>query len=91
MHWLGTVIAIIVTLVVGNFIYQEVLRNEWAGIYESRTSNDTYKIDFASREECRDWLIDAQSNPGQFTNHECGKNCEPPKTPYGLYVCKETF
>ncbi len=91
MQWLGTLVFLVVVFLFGSFIYQNVLRNDWIGIYESRTDNGSYSVKFSSKEECNDWLQDSVAHTGQFLNFECGKNCEPPKSAYGYYRCSETF
>lgn len=88
---LGGLIGLVVLVLTGWWVYSAFIKSEWLGIYESRTSNQIYTQEFASKDECADWLYDKQAYPGNYTNYECGMNCEPPKTPNGLYICKETF
>jgi hypothetical protein len=87
----GGVIGLIILAILGWWVYSSFIKSEWLGIYESGTSNQIYTQKFSSKEECADWLADKQVYPGSYTNYECGMNCEPPKTTYGLYICKETF
>lgn len=75
----------------GQWVYNTYIRQDWIGMYESRTSNTIYTNNFSSREDCGAWLHYKQDNPGSYTNYECGKNCEPPTTALGLYKCQESF
>lgn len=85
--------SLIILIVLGTWAYNAWLKpDKWIGIYELPTANavqSTYE--FGSREECALWKDAKLSNPQGAYSIECGKNCDPPDSEMGLYVCEETF
>lgn len=45
---------------------------------------------FNDENSCLDWIHQRELNPGNDSDFECGKNCKPPNTIYGPYICNET-
>ncbi|GAB0175334.1 MAG: hypothetical protein HHAS10_12130 [Candidatus Altimarinota bacterium] len=68
----------------------------WQGFFYPRgclwcQSEYIYSRPYKSREECLAWgsQLKAQRNIPE-DKFECGKNCKPPNTKDGLYVCEST-
>ena len=83
-----SVVIVIVLVVIGYNLFH---KDTWSGIATSNETGLAHKYqDFSSKEECLGWV-----SSGRFSNdaseRECGKNCEPPKTTLGAYVCDETY
>jgi len=91
MNTVSAIIGVVVVVTIGSWAYNSFIKQEWIGLYESRTTNAIFTESFSSREECESWVYHKRAHPGAYTNYECGKNCEPPATELGLYKCQETF
>lgn len=87
----GGIVTLIALVLIGLWAYNTWLKPDyWQGVYELPSVNAAQATGkYESRELCAEWLESYQPT-GSF-NRECGKNCDPPKTEMGAYICEETF
>jgi hypothetical protein len=88
----GGVVGLIILVLIGWWMYDTHLKpSVWTAVYES-----PYAVrvqtggEFKDKDSCLRWIYSARlKNDGNYS-YECGKDCRPPESPYGLYVCSET-
>lgn len=84
---------VIVLLIAGVIVYNLNKPSVWTAVYENSNEVMVQKGgDFKDKDSCLRWIYSARlanKDSGNY-GYECGKDCKPPETPYGLYVCSET-
>lgn len=87
----GGLIGLVLLVLIGWWAYNTWFKPDyWQGTYELPNDNIVHATGrFDTMEECSEWL--ASYRPSGSYSRECGKNCKPPETAIGVYVCEETF
>jgi len=72
--------------------YVTFMRNDtYTAMYEIPAEQAVLSAgQFESRELCLEALAETRRNTPDAYSLECGKNCTPPKSEYGLYRCDGT-
>lgn len=88
----STIGGVLVLVVAGAIIYNVTKPQVWTAVYENPEQIMVQRGgDFQDKESCLRWIHSARlQNNGNY-GYECGKDCKPPESPYGLYVCSETI
>jgi hypothetical protein len=91
-HVGSSVGGIILLVVIGVVVYNITKPSVWTAVYESPNSVMVqYGGEFNDKESCLRWIYSARLRHDGNYGYECGKDCKPPESPNGLYVCSETI
>jgi len=86
----GGVIGLILLIIIGVVLFNVLKPPVWSGIYTTSLGTSAKYQDFSDKDACAGW-ISSQRFGSDTSQRECGKNCKPPTTTMGAYVCEETF